>query len=63
MSRLLLLKFAERRARLLGVNAPGKPAGACGATNLYRENLAAAIDRVGCKRLPKPKCDDPEKLA
>ena len=66
-SGLLLLKVAERRATLLGMNAPQghavqiiqhEPAAAQTSTDKIR----AAIDRIRCKSLPKPESSDPDKL-
>src|SRR5215831_18260412 len=65
-SGLLLLKVAERRATLLGLNAPQghavqiiqhEPAGAETST----DKIAAAVARIRGKSLPKPdEPDDPE---
>src|SRR5262244_2687287 len=66
-SGLLLLKVAERRATLLGMNAPQghavqiiqhEPAAAQTSTDKIR----AAIDRIRGKSLPKPESGDPDKL-
>ena len=67
-SGLLLLKVAERRATLLGKNAPQghavqiiqhEPAAAQTST----EEIRAAIDRIRGKSLPKPnERDDLDKL-
>ena len=67
-SGLLLLKVAERRATLLGMNAPQghavqiiqhEPAAAQTSTDKIR----AAIDRIRGKSLPKPESGDPDKLS
>src|SRR5262249_18398258 len=67
-SGLLRLKVAERRATLLGMNAPQghavqivqhEPAAAQTSTDKIR----AAIDRIRGKSLPKPESGDPDKLS
>jgi hypothetical protein len=64
-SGLLLLKVAERRAILLGMNAPQghavhviqhEPA----ATQTSTDEIRAAIDRIRGRSLPKP--DEPDDL-
>ena len=67
-SAAILLKVAERRATLLGMNAPQghavqivqhEPAAAQTST----EKIRAAIDRIRGKSLPRPDgSDDPNKL-
>ena len=67
-SGLLLLKVAERRATLLGMNAPQghavqiiqhEPAAAQTSTDKIR----AAVDRIRGRSLPKPESGDPDKLS